>query len=79
MVAAQQMDVIGEVDLEDQHERDDLDAELAAIDVVSEEEEVLVGRRAEAIEDVEQVEELSVDVSDDDQRRTQPQQVGLAL
>lgn len=79
MVASKQMYVIRVIDLQYQHEGNDFYAKLAAIDVVSEEEEVFIGRCAESIEDVEQVEELSMDVSDDDQRRTQPQQVGLAL
>ena len=79
MVAAQQVDVVGEAELKHQHQRDHLDAELAAVHVIAQEEEVLAGRRPEAVEDVEQVEELAVDVAHDHQRRPQPQQVGLAL
>lgn len=77
MVAAQQVDLLGETQLQQQHQRHHLDAELSAVHVIAQEEVLLRLRAAETLENVEQVEVLPVDVADHREGRFEGQQIGL--
>lgn len=69
--------MLWETQLQQQNKRHHLDAELSAVHVIAEEEVLLGLRTAETLENVEQVEVLSVDVPDHRERRFEGQQVGL--
>ncbi len=77
MVAPQQVDAIGIVDLQHQDQREHLDAELTAVDVVPQEQVLRGWNRPELLEDPQQVVELAVYVPHDHDGRRQPKHVGL--
>ena len=64
MVAAQQEEVFGVLDLVGEQQADGFDGVLAAVHVVAQEEVVGVGREAAQVEQSQQVVELPVDVAD---------------
>ncbi len=63
MVAAQDEEVLGELDLVGKEQADGLERLLAAIYVVAEEEVVGLGREAAILEETEQVVVLPVDIA----------------
>jgi hypothetical protein len=65
VVAAQQEEVLGVLDLVAEEQQDRLEALLAAVDVVAEEEVVGRGREAAHLKEPDQVRILPVDVADD--------------
>ena len=77
VVATQQEEVLGILDLVSQQQADDLEVLLAAVHVVAEEKVVRLGRESADFEDSQQVDEFSVDVTRDDQRRVQLDKVWL--
>jgi hypothetical protein len=79
VVAPQQVHALGVGHLHRQQQRDHLDAELAAVHVVPQEQVVLLRHLSEPLEDVHQVEVLPVDVAHDRQRGLQTQHIRLAL
>ena len=70
MVAAQDGDSVREAHLQRDEKRHRLDRVIAAIDVVTHEEVVGVGRLATDLKEFAQVVELAVDVTADGDRRT---------
>ena len=65
MVAAQDEEVLGVLDLVREQQADGLERLLAAVDVVAEEEVVGFGREAAVFEEAQEVVVLSVDVAAD--------------
>ncbi len=65
VVSAENEEVLGELDLEGEDEADALEALLAAVDVVAEEEVVGGRREAAVLEEAEQIVVLAVDVAAD--------------
>lgn len=63
VVAPQQVDALRVADLQDQDERHHLDAKLAPVHIVAQEEVMRIGWAAELLEDIDEIEELSVDVA----------------
>ena len=66
-------------DLEHQQECYDLDAELSAVHVVSQEQVLLLRYPAESVKDVGEIEKLAVDVADDSERCVEFEKVWLCL
>ena len=77
VVATQQEEVLGILDLVSQQQADDLEVLLAAVHVVAEEEVVRLGREPTDLEDSQKVDEFSVDVTRDDEWRVQLDKVWL--
>ena len=71
MVAAQQEEVLGVLDLVGEQEGDDLEPVLPTIHVVAQEQVVGVRREAAVLEEPEEVMVLAMDVADDLDRRLQ--------
>lgn len=65
VVAAQQEEVLGVLDLVAEQQRHGLDRLLAAVHIVAQEEVVLLGGESAVVEDFEQVLELPVDIAHD--------------
>jgi hypothetical protein len=63
VVAAEEEEVLGVLDLVGEHEADGLDALLAAVDVVAEEEVVGLAREARVLEELDEVRKLTVDIA----------------
>lgn len=78
VVAADQVDAVRVAQLEADKQRDGLDAEHAAVDVVTQEEVVGVGAPAADLEDFDQVVELAVDVAHHRHGRLDVHHVALA-
>ena len=77
MVPSQQKEVVGELDLEAEQQRKSLDALLAAVHVVSQEQVVLLRGVAADLEHAEQVRVLSMGVAHHVDRRRHLEQHGL--
>ena len=77
VVAAKDEEVLGVLDLVREQQADALQAVLAAVDVVAEEEVVRVRREAAVLKQPQQVVELPVDVADELQRRLELEERGL--
>lgn len=65
MVAAQHEEVLGVLDLVGQQQHDGLQGVLPPVDVIAQEQVVGLGWEAPVLEDLDEVGELAVDVSDD--------------
>lgn len=74
VVAPQQEEVLGVLDLVGQQQHDGLDRLLPAVHIVPQEQVILLGREAPVVEDLQQVLELPVDVAHDLQRCLELQQ-----
>ena len=79
VVAPKQVHLPGVADLEHQQECHDLDAELSAVHVVSQEQVLLLRHPPESLKDVAEIEKLAVDVADDGQRCVEFEKVRLRL
>ena len=71
--------MVGIVDLQHQDQRQHLDAEFAAVDVVPQEQVLRGWDRPEFLEDAQQVVELAVDIAHDDDGGRQPKHVWLLI
>ena len=78
VVATEEEEVLGVLDLVGQEETDDFEVLLASVDVVSQEEVVRLRREVANLEDSEQIDVLAVDVACDDEGHVEFQQVWLA-
>lgn len=79
MVPPQQVDRGRVVHFEGHQQTDNLHAEPAPVNVVPQEEVFGEGREAEPVEDVEQVVELAVDVSNDHEGRLKSKESGFVF
>lgn len=77
VVAPQQEEVLGVLDLVGQQQHDGLDRLLPAVHIVPQEQVILLGREAPVVEDLQQVLELPVDISHDLKRCLELQEDGL--
>ena len=77
VVASEEEEVLRVLDLVGEHEADDFEVLLAAIDVVAEEEVVGFGREAADLENSEQVNKLAVNIPRNNQWRVQLNQIWL--
>ena len=68
MVSPQQVDPFRVADLQDQQQRYHLDAEFPPVDVVPQKKVLLLRCTSESLEDVGEVEVLSMDIADDCER-----------
>jgi hypothetical protein len=63
MVASQQVNVVGVINFQHQYQRKHLNAEFAAVYVVSQEKILCAGNRPKFLEDSEKIIELTMDIS----------------
>lgn len=77
MITSQKVDIVRILDFQDHKQGYDLNAKEAAIDVIAQKEKFTRIRQALLVENVQQVEELTVNVANDANWTDQPQDVGL--